>query len=114
MHHVGSRNLLKGDHHISLRRLKLIDHPRDDIGLSVESDDRIPQGDHTGLVTDQRTCTEDRVPEPKLPPLTRVKIFHFATFEFQVAQLLFATRLPQIGGQLLVDVEMLFNRRFSM
>ncbi len=73
-----------------------------------------PSATTQGWLPDQRRGTEHRVPQPQLPALPRVKILHVPTFELQIAQLLLATRFPQIGCQLLVDVKMLLDRRLAM
>ena len=79
----------------------------------MQSDDRIAQCHDKRLVADQRPRTKNGVPQTELPPLPRVEILHLVPLELQVHQLLLASRLTQVRGQLLVNVEVLLDRSLA-
>ena len=110
VHNLLAWHTFEGHHHIRIAAVKPLDHACHDIRLCVEPDNRIAQRNDEGLISHERSGAEDGVPEPQLPALSRVEVLHRVSFELQVLQLLLASRLAQVRGQLFVNVEVLFDR----
>jgi hypothetical protein len=110
MPHLVARHLFERDDRGGGVLFEPLAHPPHDVALTIEADDRIPQGDDERLVADERARRQDRVPQPERPALPRVKVLHRRAFERQRLEQLFFAAFAERLYELFVDVEMIFDR----